>query len=82
MKRCLEQEIGLNYVNFKTIGDYLILICYYLKLPGTTKTELRSFIRDFERIIDNYKKQVNSAVCSRVVHPDLPARMTLLKNYI
>ena len=37
MRRCLEQEIGLSYVNFKSIGDYVILMCYYLKLLGVTK---------------------------------------------
>lgn len=32
MKQCLKLEIGLPYVNFKTIGDYVILMCYYLKM--------------------------------------------------
>lgn len=46
MKRCLEQEIGLPYVNFQSIGDYIILMSYYMKLFGTTKTEIRAFIRE------------------------------------
>ena len=37
MKKCLEQAVGLSYVNFRTIGDYLILMCYFLKLLGVTK---------------------------------------------
>lgn len=82
MKRCLSQEIGLSYVNFKTIGDYVILMCYFLKLLGMTKTELRAFIRDFEKITSDYKNQVNPSVYSRVVHSDLASRMNLLKNYI
>ena len=45
MKRCLEQEVGLPYVNFKTIGDYVILVCYYLKLLGVRKNEISAFIR-------------------------------------
>ena len=40
MRKCLMQEIGLPYVNFKTIGDYLILVCYYLKILNVTKTEI------------------------------------------
>ena len=32
MKQCLILEMGMPYINFKTIGDYIILICYYLKL--------------------------------------------------
>lgn len=82
MKRCLEQEIGLSYVNFKTIGDYIILMCYIMKLLGTTKTELKTFIRDFEKITDDYRNSVDPNVANIVIHPDLSARMSILKNYI
>ena len=82
MKRCLMQEIGVPYINFKTIGDYLILVCYYLKLFKVTKTELRAFVREFEVITDKYKKSVSPQVFGQVVHPDLTSRLTKLKNYI
>lgn len=82
MRRCLEQEIGLPYVNFKTLGDYLILICYYLKLLHVSKAEIKTFIREFGRITNSYKNSVNPKVFSIVVHPDLPARIAALKKYI
>ena len=82
MKRCLQSEIGLPYVNFKTLGDYVILICYYLKMLKISKTEIKALIRDFEKITDNYKKNVNPHVAAAVIHPDLPARLAILKNYI
>ena len=82
MKQCLKLEIGLPYVNFKPIGDYIILMCYYLKLLHVSKTEIKAFIRDFERITDEYKNAVNSNVSAMVIHPDLPARMTALKNFL
>ena len=82
MKRCLEQEIGLPYVNFKSIGDYVILMCYYLKLLGTTKTEIKAFIKDFERITEEYRNSVNAAVSSIVIRQDLSSRMATLKNFI
>ena len=82
MKRTLETEISLPYVNFKTIGDYLILTCYYLKLLHVPKTEIKAFIREFERITDEYRASVNSSVASMVIHPDLSSRLSILKNYI
>ena len=82
MRRCLQQEFGLTYVNFKTIGDYLILVCYYLKLLGVSKTEINAFIRNFERITNDYKKNVNNQVASIVIHPDLNSRLAKLKQYI
>lgn len=82
MKQCLKLEIGLPYVNFKTIGDYIILMCYYLKLLHVSKTEIKAFIRDFERITDEYKNAVNSNVSAMVIHPDLQSRMNALKNFL
>ena len=82
MKRCLEQEIALPYVNFKSIGDYIILMCYYMKLLGITKTEIKAFVRDFEKITDEYHNSVNSAVANIVIREDLPSRMATLKKFI
>ena len=82
MTTTLEAEIGLPYVNFKTIGDYLMLTCYYLKLLKVSKTEINAFIREFEKITDEYRQAVNPAVSSMVIHPDLAGRIAILKNYI
>ncbi|MCU6755305.1 Abortive infection bacteriophage resistance protein [uncultured Eubacterium sp.] len=82
MKTCLKNEIGLPYVNFKTIGDYIILMCYYLKLLKVSKTEIKAFIREFEKITDEYRVSVNTAVVTMVIHPDLSSRIQALKNYV
>ncbi|MDO5115097.1 MAG: Abi family protein [Synergistaceae bacterium] len=82
MKQCLKIEIGLPYVNFKTIGDYVILTCYYMKLLQVSKTEIKAFTREFEKITEDYRKAVNVNVASIVIHPDLASRMDLLKNFL
>ena len=80
MKQCLILEMGLPYINFKTIGDYIILICYYLKLLKASKTEIKALIREFEKITTEYEATVNPSVSSITIHPDLSSRMTILKN--
>lgn len=82
MKACLKIEIGLPDIDFKTIGDYVILMCYYLKLFKISKTEIKAFIREFEKITDRYRLKVNTGVSSIVIPPDLSSRMTILKNFI
>lgn len=82
MRQCLILEVGLPYINFKTIGDYIILICYYLKLLNVSKTEIKAFIRDFEKITKEYETSVNTNVSAITIHPDLSSRMATLKNYI
>lgn len=82
MKQCLKLEIGLPYVNFKTLGDYIILMCYYMKLLKVSKTEIKTFIKEFEKITDNYKQAVNPNVAALTIHPDLKIRMRILENFI
>lgn len=82
MKQCLILEMGLPYMNFRTIGDYIILICYYLKLLKVPKTEIKAFIREFEKITSEYQNSVNPSVAAITIHPDLASRMTILKNSI
>lgn len=82
MKQCLILEMGMPYINFKTIGDYIILICYYLKLLKVSKTEIKSFIREFEKITREYESSVNPNVSAITIHPDLVSRLNILKNSI
>ncbi len=55
MKQCLKLEFNLPYINFKTIGDYIIFASYFLKILKVPKTEQKAFIRDFEEITNTYK---------------------------
>lgn len=82
MKKCLEQEFNLPYVNFNTIGDYIVLICYYLKLLKTSKIEIRSFVRDFEKITEMYIKTVDTVISKKVIHPDLQSRINIVRKFI
>lgn len=82
MKQCLILETGMPYINFKTIGDYIILIFYYLKLLKVSKSEIKAFIRDFEKITKEYKASVNPNVSAITIHPDLISRIEILKNSV
>lgn len=46
------------------------------------KAEIKIFIREFEKITDNYRQAVNPSVAAIVIHPDLASRMNILKNFI
>lgn len=82
MKQCLQSEVNLPYINFKTIGDYVVLMCYYLKKLHVPKTDIKAFVREYEKIVNDYKQSVSPAVAAIVIHPDTFSRMTILKNYI
>ena len=62
--------------------SHIILICYYLKLLKVSKTEIKSFIREFEKITREYESSVNPNVSAISIHPDLFSRLNILKNSI
>ena len=82
MKLYLKQEYSLPYFNFKTLGDYLFLVCHYLKLLKVPKTEVKSFVRCFERITQEYIDLVNKNVSKLVIHTDFFNRIAILKKSI
>jgi abortive infection bacteriophage resistance protein len=82
MKKTLQGATGLPYINFKNIGDYIILMCYYLQLLDCTKTEIKSFIRRFERITEDYRASVDPNIAKEVIQKDLSTRMEILKSHI
>lgn len=53
-----------------------------MKLLKVSKTEIKAFIREFEKITDNYRQTVNPNVTGIVIHPDLASRMNILKNFL
>jgi abortive infection bacteriophage resistance protein len=82
MKQCLKFEIGLPYVSFNDILDYIILVCYYLKLLKVSKTEIKAFIREFEKITSDYSVKVDATIATKVIHPKSSLRLASLKKYI
>ncbi len=81
MKQCLKLELGVPGVNFDCIGDYVLLMGYFLKLLRVERPELEAFVGEFERRTENFRSSVNPNVAAVAIRPDLPARMRALKNY-
>lgn len=78
----LENEIGCNDINFKTITDYVLLISFLLKKYCITKTEINRFINEFENLIDNFRTETPAFVYSQIIHTDTKNKLTKLRKYI
>lgn len=82
MKQCLILEMGDAVHKFQ---DYRRLHYPYLlllKLLKVSKTEIKSSIREFEKITREYGSSVNPNVSAISIHPDLFSRLNILKNSI
>ena len=82
MKQCLVIETNIPYINFRTIGDYIVLISYYLKLLKVTKEEIYAFIENFESITREYESSIRKDISIITIHPELFYRLNTLKSSI
>lgn len=75
-------EIGLKYINFKSITDYVILVAYYLKCLGVSKTEIISFLKQYDNLTQKYCELVDDEVGRIVVRNDYKQRINTMKDYL
>lgn len=78
----LRNEIGLVFINFDSLDDYIILMSYMLKKLETPKREIITFINDYLKIVEWYENTVDSQISSAVIRNDCKTRMNQLINYV
>ena len=78
----LKNEIGLVFINFDSIDDYIILMSYVLKKLKNSKRDIITFINDYLKIVEWYKNTVDSSISSVVIRNDCMTRMNRLINYV
>ena len=76
----LSGELGITNVDFKTIVDYFVLLFFVMKLLGCTKTELSSFIKQFEDACETFRKQVPTNIYSTIVYTNTRTKLNALKG--
>lgn len=79
---CLTHEVGVNYVNFKSLADYVILIAYMLKKFKVAKYEILGLVNSFEKCLKDLQKDVPSNIYTMIVHPDTTKKLNTLRTYI
>lgn len=78
----LENETGLQNINFKYIDAYVILLIYILRKMKQSKTECRQFINSFTSYIDTLRTILPISVCNRIVGTGVRSNMQTLNQYI
>lgn len=57
VRKHLEENIGVDKIDFVTITDYALLLAYYMKCLNFTKTEVIKFVNQYIKIVNHFKKQ-------------------------
>lgn len=82
MSSYMVHYFNLPFVNFDTIGDYIILISWFLKTLCAPKKEILSFIKQYEKLVADVRQNVNTRVEYAIVPANLSGRLSQLKLVI
>lgn len=82
LPQLLMNETGITNITFDTIVDYLILTVYLQKNIGVSKTELVQFVRKFETVINEFRKEIPISIYSRILYTDTRNKISALKSFI
>ena len=82
MSSYMVHYFNLPFVNFDTIGDYIILISWFLKTLCAPKKEILFFIKQYETLVADVRQKVNTRVEYAIVPANLSGRLSQLKLVI
>lgn len=81
--QCLMRSTKVKNITFTSIIDYVVLICYLLKILKVQKTEINRLILDFEIAISSLKSQIgDKEYFPKIVFVDNDMKINALKEYI
>lgn len=82
LMNCLQHDTHINNITFETIVDYIIIITYLLKNLGCSKTDLSTFVNEFEKSINEFRGKVTVSEYNKILYTDTRNKINLLKQYI
>ena len=78
----LEKEIGINKLDFNFIDSYIVMIVYFLRKVGETKTSCKQIINSFEDLTKSLYSSLDSNVCNAILGTQYVLNISRLKKYI
>lgn len=76
----LSNETLINNITFDTIVDYIILIAFLMKMLRCNKTEILTFIQQFQTYCEILRKVIPISEYSKINHTDTRTKLQQLKN--
>ena len=78
----LECEVGIENIDFKYIDAYVIMITYFLRKRGETKTVCKQFLTSYQQQTEYLRNSLPINIYNQVVGTQHKPNMIALQNYI
>lgn len=82
LKKYLKTELKFHNISFNNIIDYIALIVVVNKKIGVEKTHQKQFVKQIEKNIHVFQKEVNNSVFTTIFNNNWAQQIQLILNYI
>ena len=77
-----DSEIGVKNISFDYMDAYIIMITYFLRKMGETKTACKQFVTSYNQLVENLRNELPINICNQVVGTQHKTYMQALQKYI
>jgi abortive infection bacteriophage resistance protein len=78
----LKKDTGICFIDFSQILDYIILVLYFMKHLSVSKTEMKTFVREYSNILAKYQSTASQAVFAVTFDSRNKSAIQLMNDYI
>ena len=78
----LENETKIQNIDFKYMDAYIIIITYFLRKMGETKTSCKQFVATYEQQTEYLRKKLPGSICNRIIGTQHRQNMIQLQKFI
>lgn len=78
----LEREVGISNIDFKYMDAYIMMIVYFLRKMGETKTSCKQFVSSYQQQTENLRNELPISIYNQVLGTQHRTNMLALKNFI
>lgn len=80
--RLLESEVGILNIDFKYMDAYVIMLTYFLRKMGETKTSCKQFIASYQEQTEYFRNELPINLYTKVVGTQHKPNMKALLSFI
>lgn len=78
----LEKEVGISNLNFNYMDTYVIMITYFLRKMGETKTSCKQFVAVYQQQTEYLRKEMSVSICNQILGTQHRNNMNALQKFI
>lgn len=82
LKSLLETETQISNINFDYIDAYVIMITYFLRKMGETKTACKQFVSLYNQQTEYLRSELPANICNKILGTQHRSNMVKLQKFI